>query len=71
MEFGPNLKILNHSGFVSKIFLKNGLRVDFVKTEWFSCKMIRTLLIGLRVNFNEIQGFIYKIAMPHVLRIVG
>jgi hypothetical protein len=43
------LKILNCSRFVSKISLKNRLRVDFIKTQ-FICKMMHTILIRLRVN---------------------
>jgi hypothetical protein len=49
------LKILNCSGFVCKVSFKNGLRVDFIKTREFICKMMHTILIGLQVNFNKSQ----------------
>jgi hypothetical protein len=29
---------------------------------------MHAILIGLRVNFNKSQGFIFKIVMPHALR---
>jgi hypothetical protein len=33
--------------------------------------MIHAVLIGLRVNFNNIQWFICKIVVPHVVRTVN
>jgi hypothetical protein len=56
MEFELNRKDFKPFGCISKNFHKNGLWVDFVKTQEFICKMVCAVVVGLRVNFFKKLG---------------
>jgi hypothetical protein len=48
MESGPNRKDFKPFGVCKKKFpFKNGLQVDFIKTQGFICNITRAVVIGL------------------------